>query len=80
VGFIYTASPCGHVAFKFLAIQHINKNWRIPRFDRGADGELKLASFFVVGTDSAPERLGGVHLHAFGVRLRCVYIFGYSTH
>ena len=53
-----------------FVINDFSKKCGIPRYDRGADGELKLASFCSSwGTDSAPERLGFVHLHAFGVRL-----------
>jgi len=48
-------------------INNISKNCNIPRYDRGADGELKLASFCSSGLScSAPGRLDLVHPHALG--------------
>jgi len=42
-----------------------SKKCGIPRYDRGANGELKLASFGSSGIRcSAPGRLDLVHLHA----------------
>jgi len=52
-------------------INNISKDCRIPRNYRGADGELKLASFCSSGIRcSAPGRFEFVQLHALsGVRL-----------
>jgi len=50
-----------------MAINKFSKKCCIPRFDRGMDGELKLASFCSSGVRcSMPGRLEFVHLHALG--------------
>jgi len=50
---------------------NFSKKCGIPRYDRGANGELKLASFGSSGIRcSAPGRFEFVQLHALsGVRL-----------
>jgi len=49
----------------FIVINSFSKKYGIPRYDRGADGELKLASFCLSGRScSAPGRLDLVQLHA----------------
>ncbi|GBU29202.1 hypothetical protein R84B8_02766 [Treponema sp. R8-4-B8] len=50
-----------------MANKYISKNCDIPPFDRGADGEINLASVCSSGLScSAPGRLGVVHPHALG--------------
>ena len=47
----------------FIVINSFSKKYGIPRYDRGADGELKLASFCLSGRScSAPGRLDLVQL------------------
>jgi len=48
-----------------MANKNLSKKCYIPRYDRGADGEINLASFCSSGVRcSAPGRLEFVHPHA----------------
>jgi len=50
-----------------MAIKNLSKNRYIPRYDRGMDGEINLASFCSSGIRcSMPGRLDFVQLHALG--------------